>query len=261
MDSFKNKAQQSPGDVKMVRENLLQFIKQELRKVEGGEGANIKGIHLFINCSDTSKHLYESAVYFEEEGRFKNEGVQKIADDFAIALPETWTMEISFTTDLPAEAIEIPGLEAALFIQTRKRSLQKSATAYIKILNGEAEKEMYIIQSSDGKINIGLEKKAKCADGFFRENHIAFSGTSNHESNKFVSRQHAHIQFQNDIGRFLLYADEGGIPPRNKIKVRSVNDDNIVKLYTTQIGHTLQHGDQIMLGESAILEFSLSNEN
>ena len=54
----------------------------------------------------------------------------------------------------------------------------------------------------------------------------------------------------------MLFADEGGVPPRNKIKVRSSKEVNPVKLYSSRVGHRLEEGDQILLGESALLEFS-----
>jgi hypothetical protein len=55
----------------------------------------------------------------------------------------------------------------------------------------------------------------------------------------------------------MLFADEGGVPPKNKIKVKSANDDNTIKLNSTHIGHLLREGDQIVLGEAAVLEFQL----
>ena len=255
LDLFKKEA--GTPDVKNIRDRLLHFIKEQLQKVEGGEGSNIKGLHLFFACSNAEKYLYESAVYYDEQDKFKNEEVQKIADDFAIELPQNWTMEIIFTDSLPAEAVKLPDLDAALFIQTRKRTLIKSATAYIRVLNGEAEKEEYTITSTSGKVTIGREKKVQTPDGFFRENAIAFPAGSNHEGNKFVSRQHAHIEWDNDSGSFLLFADEGGIPPRNKVKLRTEKGE-LEKLQTMEIGHQLQEGDQIILGDSAVLEFSYS---
>ncbi|MEI6949249.1 FHA domain-containing protein [Paraflavisolibacter sp. H34] len=242
-------------DVKLIRERLLQFIKEQLQKVEGGEGRNIKGLHLFIACSEAEKHMYEAAVYAEEEHRFQQEEVQKIADDFALDLPEGWILDIRFDDSLPPEAVKVPTLDAALFVETRKRALRKSATAYIRILNGEAEQESYTLTSEGGRVNIGREKKVQTGDGFFRLNAIAFPADSRHESNKFISRQHAHIEWDNDSGAFLLFADEGGIPPRNKIKVRTA-DGTLVKLQAMEVGHQLQEGDQIILGDSAALEFS-----
>jgi len=258
-DLFKNNTQGRPADVKTVRDHLLQFIKEQLKKAEGGEGANIKGLQLFIAANPEEKHMYEAAVYFGEPDRFKNE-VQKIADDFAIELPEGWGLDISFVEKLPLEAMKVAGLDTALFVNTRKNAVRKTATAYIKVRIGEAEKEVYTITSHSGKICIGRERKVQTADGFYRENTIAFPEKSENGSNRFVSRQHAHIEFDNDSGCFLLFADEGGTPPRNKVKVRSSKDPNPIKLYTSRVGHCLVEGDQILLGESALLEFTYSAE-
>jgi hypothetical protein len=257
-DIFKKTAD-GQSDVKGIRDALLRFIKEQLQRVEGGEGRHIKALHLYLACSDADMHLYESAVYSEQESIFRNE-VQRIADDFAIDLPDTWTMETVFTDALPPEAIRIPGLDAALFIQTRKHSLQKSAMAFIKVLNGEAEQEEYTIHSGQGKINIGREKKVQAEGGFFRINTIAFPGESSDESNKFISRLHAHIEWDEETCCFMIFADEGGIPPANKIKVRSERNEHPIRLNSTQIGHRLLEGDQIILGESAILLFSYLQE-
>jgi hypothetical protein len=122
------------------------------------------------------------------------------------------------------------------------------------VLHGDAEKETYTITSGSGTINIGRDKKVQTRDNFYRINTIAFPAESTHESNKYISRQHAHIEWDSATGAFLLFADEGGVPPRNKIKVRSQSNDP-VKLQSTKTGYSLQHGDQIILGETALLEF------
>nr|WP_067057117.1 FHA domain-containing protein [Mucilaginibacter sp. L294] len=252
---FKNDKENRPVDVKSIRYELLQFIKQELQKAEGGEGGNIKGLNLFINCPSSEKAMYEAAVYTEEPELFKDE-VQRIADDYAVNLPETWLMEVIFDHEFPDEATRAKKLDAAFFIKTSKNFIKQSATAYLHALSGETDQKEYSITSDSEKIHIGRDKKAQGDDGFFRTNHIAFPSDSANESNKYVSRQHAHIEWNNDAGRFMLFADEGGVPPRNKIKIRSEKSEDIIKLTSTHIGHQLQEGDQIILGESAVLEFS-----
>lgn len=259
-DLFKKSTQDKPHDVKSVRDSLLRFIKDELQKLEGGEGSNIKGLHLFMAPAEEDRHVYEAAVYLDQEGRFAAEEVQRIADDYAIDLPENWNMEITLVDALPEECKKIPDADAGLFIKTRKHAIQKSATAYIKVLSGEAEKEEYTIESGHGKITIGREKKVQAEDGFFRINTIAFPATSQNDCNKYVSRSHAHIEWDNDAGSFLLFADEGGAPPRNKIKIKSISAPAPVKLQSTHTGHALQEGDQIILGESAVLQFSYKSE-
>lgn len=250
-----NNDHESPQDVKAFREALIRFTKEELQKAEGGEGRNIKGLHFFIACNDEDRHIYESALYFDEQDILKEE-IQKIADDFAIDLPENWTLEISFGETLPSEARKIPELNIALFIKTRLHLIKQSAKASIRILNGKAEQDEYTITSGTDKINIGREKKAQGPDGFFRINTIAFPGDAENEANKYVSRQHAHISWITDTGCFMIFADEGGVPPHNKIKIKSTNSETQIKLNSTQIGHVLREGDQVILGESVVIEFS-----
>lgn len=251
---------ESPQDVKSLRDALLRSIKEELQIVEGGEGKHIRGIQLFIICAENEKHIYESAVYLEEPLLFKQE-IQRIADDFALDLPQSWTLEITFVDTYPPEAKKLAEVHAALFIKTRQQVIKKSGTAYIRVLSGKAEKEEYEINSSSGKITIGRERRTQTDDGFFRINTIAFPGDSGNESNKYISRQHAHIEWNNDAGCFMLFADEGGIPPKNKIKIKSIDDDNPIKLNSTHIGHHLKEGDQIILGETAVIEFSTSAQS
>src|SRR4051794_6647765 len=185
-----------PQDIKGIRGALLQFVKDQLQKAEGGEGNNIRGLYLYITCKPEDKHLYEAATYADEENRFKEEEVQKIADDFAIDLPTGWTMQISFVEAAPPEAIKAQVVDAALFISTKKKpKIHAATTAYIRVLNGETEKPMYTITSATRRVNIGRERKAQTAEGFYRENQIAFPGTSDHQSNRSVSRQHAHIEW------------------------------------------------------------------
>jgi hypothetical protein len=252
---FNSDGKNRPDDVKGVRHTLLQFIKQELQKAEGGEGANIKGLTLYLNCDATDRHMYEAAVYAEQPEIFKDE-IQKIADDFDLGLPDRWTLDVIFDSEVPDEAVTMPNLNAAFFIKTSKHFIQQKATGYIRVLNGETELHEYTLTSGPDKINIGRDKKAQADDGFFRTNQIAFPSESGDGANKYVSRQHAHIEWNIEAQRFMLFADEGGIPPRNKIKIRADKSENVIKLHSTAIGHPLQEGDQVILGESAVLEFS-----
>ena len=252
---FKGDKEDRPADVKGIRYELLQFIKQELQKAEGGEGGNIKGLNLYLACPSSEQAMYEAAVYTDKPEIFKDE-VQRIADDYAVNLPESWLMEVIFGQEFPQEAVRSNKLNAAFFIKTSKNFIKQTASAYLRALSGDTDQKEYNITSDGGKVHIGRDKKAQGDDGFFRTNHIAFPSDSENESNKYVSRQHAHIEWNNDAGRFMIFADEGGVPPRNKIKIRSEKSEDIIKLSSTHIGHQLQEGDQIILGESAVLEFS-----
>lgn len=255
-DFFKQKDEASAPDVKTLRYQLLQFIKDQLKKWEGGEGSNIRGMQLFMSPTEEEQHLFEAAVYFDAKNKFKEEEVQRIADDYAIDLPTAYTLDLLFVEVIPPEAIKSKDLPVALHVSTKKQPvLTAQTTAYLKVVNGEAEQPVYELSDKAGKICIGREKKVRTQEGFMRENNIAFPSTSINSSNKFISRQHAHIEWNGEAGGFFLYADEGGIPPRNKIKVQTANGD-IIRLQSTHVGHHLHEGDQIVLGESALMQFS-----
>lgn len=252
-DFLKSKAN-SPSDVKEIRQQILFFIKEQLRKAEGGEGASIRGLQLYIAAGE-EEHLYEAALYTNEPNRFRNEEVQRIADDFAIDLPVGWTFETLFVNELPAGPIRAANMPVALSIVTRQHtSVKKPEAAVLKVLSGEAEQEFYEITPSSGRICIGRDKHVQDASGFIRDNDIAFPSQSKSEGNRYVSRQHAHIEWNKASHGFCLYADEGGIPPRNKLKVQRENGETI-RLQTTEIAHRLEPGDRIVLGESVLLEF------
>ncbi|SFH05767.1 FHA domain-containing protein [Pedobacter insulae] len=252
---FKSGNEEKPTDVKGIRHGLLQFIKQELQKAEGGEGAHIKGLSIYLNCDPAQRHVYEAAVYLDDQEKLQQE-IQKISDDYALDLPPNWTLSISFEEPFPEESIAFEELNAALFVKTSKHYIKQQIKAYIKALSGETHQPFYELDSECGKYNIGRDEKAQSDEGYFRTNHIAFPSSSSNESNKYISRQHAHLEYNPDTLQFLIFADEGGVPPRNKVKVLSAKTEEVIKLHSTHIGHELSAGDQIILGESVVLEFS-----
>ena len=216
------------------------------------------GVYIFINCSDAEKHLYEAAVFANVPGKFKLEEVQRMADDYAITLSPSFKCDIVFTAKFPPQADLIKDINAAVFISTKKSGLiNKKSQAFIKVLNGEAEQESYALDAANGRINIGREARVQAAGNYMRKNTIAFKPN---EINRSVSRQHAHIEWEADSNSFLVFADEGGIPPNNKMKVRTP-EGVLIKMQAIEVGNRSRAGDQFILGDSAVLDFTSSGGN
>lgn len=243
-----------PKDAKSIRAAVLDFLKEQLQNGQSGESANLRSIVLYITCQNNEKQLYESALDVEDENSLK-EDIQKVADDFAIPLRGDLKLEMVFVEKAPPEAVKANHVEVALYAGTKKYTgVNGKTNAVLKVLGGEAECSEYSISSTIGKVNIGRESRIVTTGGFQRVNHIAFMGNSQNESNRSVSRQHAHIEWDVEAGAFFIFADDGGIPPSNKTKVKP-RDGQAIKLQTTQIGHRLRDHDQLIIGESAILEY------
>ena len=254
-DFFKKDNQNNKLDVKELREIIIQFIKEQLQQLDGGEGGNIIALQLYVNPQQEERFLYDAALYIASPEKFQDE-VQRIADNFAIDLPAGWKLEVNYVPEIPAGVIISKEAKAGLSIKIASAVtvVETSASGLIRVLNGTAEQEEYMLEPGTKRINIGREKNVQIADGSFRLNAIAFPADA-HESNKFISRQHAHIEWDEKSAAFLVYADEGGVPPANKTKIRSSKDNSIHKLNSSQVGYLLKSGDQVILGESAVLEF------
>ena len=70
LNFLKQKNDQPLLDVKIIRNKLLQFIKEQLQRREGGEGGNIRGMELYLAPSPDEKDVYEASVYFHDIDRF-----------------------------------------------------------------------------------------------------------------------------------------------------------------------------------------------
>ena len=100
--------------------------------------------------------------------------------------------------------------------------------------------------------NIG---RGENVDGaYFRQNHIVFEDDSTNDCNKYVSRAHAHIKFDN---AFMLFVDSGGRKCEGN-RTRILRDDECIDLGSNMnVPVQLSDGDCIELGKHAMLEFRM----
>lgn len=250
-------------DAKGIREAVLQFIKEELQQLDGGEGSSLQTISVYLAPDEDERFLYEAALYNGDLERFR-EDVQRIADNFALDLPLSWQLTLNFEQELPAGTLRTNELKAALKLlmsaapEAAASLIPHAYNATLTVLKGKAERDVYPLKAAETKrLNIGREVQIQANDGSFRINHIAFPEDPAFESNKYISRQHAHIEWDSSSASFRLFADEGGVPPGNKTKIRNGQDESVYKLNSTQVGYPLKDDDQIILGDAAILQFTL----
>lgn len=257
-DFFKKNKGNTPLDAKGLRDEILQFIKEELQLLDGGEGKYLKELELFVRVRAEELFNYETALYSAAPEKFQEE-VQRIADNFALDLPDGWKLIVHYVTEFPEGVIQRTQLKVGLVLKSSgspaAAGRESSLTASLKVITGRAEQEVYVIKAETGRINIGRESNVQGSDGSFRQNMIAFPAEAQ-DSNKYISRQHAHVEWDGQQACFKLYADEGGVPPGNKTKVRAAKDETTHKLNSTQVGYILKTGDQIILADVAVLEFT-----
>lgn len=128
---------------------------------------------------------------------------------------------------------------------------------------GKMKKRFYILDADSMKeqnisaYNIGIGERPILNDGSYRENHIAIDDNMNSdmfENNKYVSRSHAHISYNDNIG-FYIQADLNGTRLMGK-RTRIIRGSNKIELENINVGEPLQNGDQIELSKKVILLFT-----
>ena len=114
----------------------------------------------------------------------------------------------------------------------------------ITVIRGAAEQRTYVFTSHRIDLGRGIEVRDS-RNGLIRTNHVAFSDGSD-GVNQSISRQHAHVVYEQGSGQFRLH-DDG-----------SVHGTKIVRKGKTLAvpwggrGGRLQSGDEIDLGEARV---------
>lgn len=251
-DRFKNEQ----ADAKSIREDLLYALRSRLAGFQGNEARGLRSITLYLAPDPSRRAEYEAALLLHEPGRFREE-VTRVAADYDLQLPAAWEWNTEFVDTVPAQAVPVEGHPAGIWIAAGTRQAPAATGARLRVLSGSTGQAEYSLRPDGSRITIGREERVQLPDGFVRINTVAFAADSSDEANRFVSRQHAHIRYDAALGQYLLFADAGGLPPHNKTKVKSRGADTAVKLQSAEVPQQLRDGDQIMLGHSALLEFTL----
>lgn len=256
---FKKNTERQQPDAKWLRGEMLQLVKEELQLLEGGEGRSLSVLSLVLHPPEEEVFVYRAAVYNGDDQRFRQE-VQRIADDYALELPDDWQLEIAFLQGQPQGFKAWKGIHGGIRLTMASAEASqevKSSVARIRVLKGQAEQPEYLLQPSPGRINIGRGTQTDLSDGSVRINQLVFPDDADFAGNQYVSRQHAHVVWEKDTGVYRFFADAGGLPPANKTKIRFSKDHVVRKLTSAEIGYPLSEGDQLILADSVVLEFTL----
>jgi len=148
-------------------------------------------------------------------------------------------------------------------VLTPKDSLKKQKARVIATEGITWEPE-YILEPTGKHYFIGRGKDPKIENGPKIHNDIAFVGIEEkneelYKVNNFISRSHAVIVFDKEIGAYKLYRSKFLNNPSHKIKIfnASLDDFSGVSLSNAAVPHILKNGDSICFNDSIVLEFGL----
>jgi FHA domain len=114
----------------------------------------------------------------------------------------------------------------------------------ITVIRGAAERRTYVFTSHRIDLGRGIEVRDS-SNGLIRTNHVAFTDGSD-GLNRSISRQHAHVVYEEGSGQFRLH-DDGSIHG-----TRIVRKGKTLAVPWGGRGGRLQPGDEIDLGEARV---------
>lgn len=196
----------------------------------------------------------------------KDEGfIKRMKRDFkskGIPYKEELSIDIIHESDRLGKVTKITdgiGVE----VLTPNETMRK-VNAKIVATEGFTWEPEYILEPTGKQYFIGRCKNPKIENGPKIHNHIAFIGIEEkseeqYNINNFISRSHAMIMFDKDIGAYKIYRSKFLNNPSHKIKIynTALNDFSGINLSNINVPHVLKDGDSITFNDKVVIEFSL----
>lgn len=258
--NFSPAIQESKLDnIEELKEISLGAITQTVRMLGYGKTV-VSGLTFHSAFADNSVEnvglmaLIKDGDFIKRMKReFKGKGI-KYKDDFEV--------DVVHESDRIGKVTRVTegiGVE----VLTPNESLRK-INARVKATEGITWEEEYVLEPTGKQYFVGRCKDPKIENGPKIHNDIAFVGIEEkveeqYKINNFISRSHAVIVFDKEIGSYKIYRSKFLNNPSHKIKIynTSLNYFNGVSLGNANVPHVLKDGDSITFNDKIVLEFSL----
>ena len=184
---------------------------------------------------------------------FRNELARRLYDEQRIKFREIRVTPLQGNLGSDAQEL-LPGVYVTIGSYTTPGAIVK---ARLETIPGYGSTLEPFYQLEPGKsYNIGVGSMALLDNGALRRNDIAVDDnvrSQEYERNKYVSRNHAHIEYVNE--HFVLYVDKGGLRSAGK-RTAVARGENTFPLEDTLIPFPLEDGDMIVLSRAVRILFT-----
>ena len=259
--------QQQAAEGNDVKAEKIDYIAQQQTIIDAVL-ANITGMvqQFGIRTSEYTLLLYINEMMLFQSCKdvsFKAELVERLLMDCNYTFAGVEVME-----GMPPANFSSRQLTNHAYMCLTNNQMVVDKKACLTAMEGSLVDDKVILDSSiiatlpGQRMNIGIGKKIKLQSGVIRINHIAVDDNPQSEhfdQNKYVSRSHAYITFNENEG-FVLTVELGGTPA-GKHRTMVFRNNKEIRMDIPGMAVPLENGDQIILSREVTLYFGILNND
>ena len=238
-----------------LRTRLLDAVVRTVEPYRGQEPLPFNRLGLYVLAPIQQDRARYEAALDDADPPFDVAARQRLKEA-GFALPKTFPVEHAVYEESPEPLRPAFEKYGAVYVEPSK----KTATRYarLEIQRGRAEQAVYAL---DGTARVNIGRMPQVADErtrVFRRNHVVFLDPADADLdadtasiNQTVSREHAHVTFDAEQGRYLWHNEQGSTSINRAAYQRPM-----------PVGKQplpLEDGDELYLGQ-ACLVFHLGRE-
>lgn len=259
--------QQQAAEGNDVKAEKIDYIAQQQTIIDAVL-ANITGMvqQFGIRTSEYTLLLYINEMMLFQSCKdvaFKAELVERLLMDCNYTFAGVEVME-----GMPPATFSSRQLTSHAYMCLTSNQMVVARKACLTAMEGSLVDDKVILDSSiiatlpGQRMNIGIGRRIKLQSGVVRINHIAVDDNPQGEhfdQNKYVSRSHAYITFNENEG-FVLTVELGGTPA-GKHRTMVFRNNKEIRMDIPGMAVPLENGDQIILSREVTLFFGILNND
>lgn len=233
---------------------LYENVVDDLRPLYLGNSSNAEVSVLHVGLFDSN--LVTAFSETIANGNFVANLQSKIQTELGVHFADIKIYTID--EHYPQQKNQITGYTNCFYAILSRTQPIITAKATLGVVNsrGKLLQDLYTISPADNVKRWNIGRGENVEGTYFRRNNIVFEDDSTNECNKYVSREHAHIEYSEGVG-FLLFVDAGGRKSTGN-RTRVFRDNSYLDLGSNMnVPIQLYDGDYIELGKHASLEFRM----
>ena len=243
---FEISGRQEPPEIAEIRFALLDEVRKKSYRSGGKRVFPYNFVRINVRGVEDSRSSLFKADFFK---RYFEQEIRKSLVKAECKYPEDLEVDVEVTSEFPEPGGLWLWIEAEA--QKRKPRMPLRRAARLNVVEGKANRAELSLDKL--RTNIGRTVDVYRSEGLSRRNDLAF--TEETEINRTVSREHAHVEYDQASGDYRIFNDRWY--KRNEKGEGScglwiVRDGMSQEVHRNTRGTRLRPGDEIHLGKAVI---------